>query len=98
MLRPTNLVQAVTKTTLSEIAKDPVSALEKVAGTADIEDPDEAYRQRQLEREALMKRLEAKQKEMAETDNSESLLSGALLNPDGSCCSRSKHCTDHFNE
>ena len=69
---------------LSEIAKDPVSALEKVAGTADIEDPDEAYRQRQLEREALMKRLEAKQKEMAETDNSESLLSGALLNPDGS--------------
>ncbi len=31
-----------------------------------------------------MKRLEAKQKEMAETDNSESLLSGALLNPDGS--------------
>jgi hypothetical protein len=34
---------------LSEIAKDPVSALEKVGGTADIEDPDEAYRQRQLE-------------------------------------------------
>ena len=58
--------------------------MEKVAGTADIEDPDEAYRQRQLEREALMKRLEAKQKEMAETDNSENLLSGALLNPDGS--------------
>ena len=44
---------------LSEIAKDPVSAMEQVAGTTDTGDPDEAYSQRQLEREALMKRLEA---------------------------------------
>jgi outer membrane protein OmpA-like peptidoglycan-associated protein len=69
---------------LSEIARDPGNNFSLEAGTAEVEDPDETYRQRQLEREALMKRLEAKQMEMADKDvSSKNVLSGALLNPDG---------------
>jgi len=68
---------------LSEIAKNPTSALEKVDGNTSVGDSEKVYRQRQLEREALMKRLEAKQKEILENDTSDIKLSGALLNPDG---------------
>lgn len=67
--------------TLADLAKDPMRSGQEVSSREIEEDPDEAYRQRQLEREALMKRLEAKQREMSNqtADDGGSLLRGALL-------------------